>query len=128
MSYDVTLKDPVTGEVARVEKHSEGGTYAMFGTYEASLSITYNYSKNFSKIPVKEPWDDRGESRSDFSVRWLYGKTARETTGTLLAVVMLLGTTRDPDYWAATDGNAGYAAKLLLDWAIQHPDAVWEGE
>src|SRR4029077_6146288 len=36
-----------------------------------------------------------------------------------------VGTERDDDYWAPTDGNAGYAASILLGWAKQHPEATW---
>lgn len=31
-------------------------------------------------------------------------------------------------YWRPTAGNAGYALNILLQWALQHPDAIWEGD
>ena len=45
MSYDIYLTDPVTHEPLKLEAahHMRGGTYAMSGTTEAWLNITYNY-------------------------------------------------------------------------------------
>ena len=34
----------------------------------------------------------------------------------------------EKDYWAPTPGNAGYALKILLDWAIMNPDGVFYGD
>ncbi len=31
-------------------------------------------------------------------------------------------------YWKATPGNAGHVLNVLLEWARQHPDAVWMGD
>lgn len=59
MSYDIHLKDPVTGEVAKVPGHlMTGGTYVAdyhpeTGTFtpalntEAELNITYNYGRYY---------------------------------------------------------------------------------
>lgn len=46
MSYDIYLTDPVTHEPLELEAthHMRGGTYAMSGTTEAWLNITYNYA------------------------------------------------------------------------------------
>ena len=46
MSYDIYLTDPVTHEPLKLEAahHMRGGTYAMSGTTEAWLNITYNYA------------------------------------------------------------------------------------
>lgn len=128
MGYDIQLTDPNTEHAVIVARHREGGTYALNGTAEARIGITYNYAANFGKVLVEDWADDRGRPCKTFSIRWLYGKTGRETAETLFRVTQQLGTQRDPDYWKATDGNAGYAASVLLTWAIQHPDAVWEGE
>lgn len=51
MSYDITLNDPVTHEPLTVEAPHQmrGGTYAMSGTNEMWLNITYNYGFWFRK-------------------------------------------------------------------------------
>ena len=44
MSYDIYLKDPVTKEVVEVDTPHfiAGGTYAIGGTKELWLNVTYN--------------------------------------------------------------------------------------
>jgi hypothetical protein len=106
MSYDISLQDAETGESCTVRRHCEGGTYALGGTDEAELNVTYNYA-------------------SHFNFPGLDGKTAGETRAELRDAVLQLGTQRDPDYWASTPGNCGHTCELLLRWAIEHPDAVW---
>jgi len=46
----------------------------------------------------------------------------------LQKAISLLGTERDPDYWKATEGNAGYALSILLGWARLHPTAKFGGD
>jgi hypothetical protein len=114
MSYDLSLvKD---GKPVEVEAHEEGGTYVLGGRSEASLNVTYNYSKQFDALDVEK------------GLRWLYGKTGRETLDRLAHAIAALGTERDNDYWKGTAGNAGHALAVLYRWAKQHPDAVWEGD
>ena len=116
MSYDI---DPVgeNGELVEVEKHSEGGTHVLGGTTRASLNVTYNYAEFFYDTLDKE----RG-------IRWLYGKKASVCTQRLREAIGILGTDQDMDYWAATQGNAGYALSILLKWSEQHPDAEFRGD
>ena len=48
MSYDIELKDPVTGEVIELD-HVHGmrsGTYALGGTTAAELNITYTTTQS----------------------------------------------------------------------------------
>lgn len=108
MSYDIELlgKD---GKPVQVERHAEGGTFALGGTNDACINITYNYAKHYR-------------------FRELDGLEARDTISGLGEAVKRLGTKRDDDYWEPTPGNAGYAASILLSWAIEHPDAVWRVE
>ena len=105
MSYDISLSEE--SGVCEVEQHEEGGTYVLVGTTNADLNVTYNYSSHF-------PFRD------------LNGKTAKGTIPMLKKAVEELGTERDEDYWKATEGNAGYACNILLNWARQHPQAVWK--
>lgn len=111
VSYWVYLmKD---GSVAEVERHEEGGTYQLGGTDDAALNITYNYSDVYQLF--------------DFSIRDLHEKKAEEVIPKLEELVEKLGTRQySDDYWAPTPGNAGYALSILLKWAKQHPDGVFE--
>ena len=56
----------------------------------------------------------------------LHGRVACKTIPELEKCVSKLGTVRDENYWRSTPGNAGHAINILLGWAKQHPDAVWE--
>ena len=115
MSYDISLvKNHKSVKVALFE---EGGTYVMGGSEIAELNITYNYSRFFyEQLDAKE------------GIRWLYGKKAKDCIKRLEKAVKELGTKQYTDYWAPTHGNAGYALAILLRWAKQHPDAVFEGD
>jgi hypothetical protein len=97
-----------------VERQSEGGTYVIGGSTDAELNITYNYSKHYYRtLDEKEGLD------------WLSEKFARDCVGRLEKAIKELGTERSTDYWSPTPGNAGYALSILLDWANQHPNAVF---
>lgn len=113
MSWWVYLNDGY-GETVPVENHAEGGTYALGGVPRAELNVTYNYGRCYREAV--------GHNLMDF----LQDKEAGETLDTLRAVVEKLGTEQTPDYWEPTPGNAGHAAAVLLKWAEQHPDAMWD--
>ena len=113
MSWDVSLCDAFDSPVS-VDRHEEGGTYVMGGTDTAELNITYNYSEHYNLLDKEQGLD------------YLDGKKAGECIDRLEIAVAELGTTRDPDYWSPTKGNAGYALSILLRWAKQYPDAVFE--
>lgn len=115
MSYDLGLY--YDDGPAAVDNHEEGGTYALGGTTDAVLNITYNYAKFYYNHLDKEQ-----------GIRWLYGKSGQETIDRLEQATELLGTVRNNDYWGATPGNAGYALSILLIWAKQHPGAIWYGD
>ena len=100
-----------------VPPHSEGGTYIVGGTMEASLNVTYNYGKQFYEAIPYPPGLN--------FVGWLTNKTGAEAAPLLEAAVAKLGVTRDDNYWAATPGNAGHALSILAKWARQHPTAVF---
>ena len=115
MSYDIYLRDG--GMIVEVPIHSEGGTYVCGGTTDGRLNLTYNYSPHY-----------REHIDAEEGIRWLYGRTGKETIEKLESAVAVLGIDRDDDYWAPTRGNAGYALSILLGWARAHPDAVWSGD
>lgn len=113
MSFDVYLEDE-NGHPVSVDRHSEGGTYVVGGTYEATLNITYNYSWFYFNILDKEK-----------GLRWLNEMVAKRTLRRLEAAVKILGTHKNENYWLDTPGNAGYALNILLGWAKQHPEGKW---
>ena len=51
---------------------------------------------------------------------------AKDTIAALESAVNKLGTKTSSDYWKPTKGNAGYALSILLSWARQYPEAVWD--
>jgi len=118
MSYDISLNDPVTKKVVQLDfKHElKGGTYAMYGTTEAWLNITYNYSKFFYPLFGEE------------GIRSLYGKTGAEAIPILEKVIAQLGDDTDPDYWKATEGNAKSSLLKLLALTKLRPDAIVDGD
>lgn len=118
MSYDIELIDPVTKEILElgVPHHMRGGTYAVGGTTEASLNITYNYSKFYYEL-----FGEKG-------IRFLYGKTAAETIPHLKESIALLKDDATGNYWDATEGNAKRALVQLLALAQMRPDGVWQGD
>jgi len=113
MSFDVRLID-LDGNTLQVEKHSEGGNYVVGGTIEASLNITYNYSWFYMRF------------LHDDGLLWLDGKKAKHCIAALEKAIAEFGVARSGDYWSPTPGNAGYALNLLLKWANQHPEGVFE--
>lgn len=111
MSYDVSLCDPVTGDVLEAgETFQEGGAQRVGGTGLCELNITYNYCEVFGPL-----------------VRDLNGQTAEDTQVELqMAYDRWLGAKPyKRDYWAPTPGNAKAAIERLLTFARRHPNGVW---
>lgn len=93
MSYDISLKDPVTKETIELtEPHfMRGGTYAVGGTKELWLSITYNYASYYYEATDKDPrfahdevscyYADgtKGPIETEYGIRGIYGKTGAES-------------------------------------------------
>ena len=120
MSYDILLKDPVTMETIKTkEPHfMRGGTYAIGGTTELWLNVTYNYGKIFR----------RPEVLGEAGIRSIYGMTGAESIPVLQNAIANLGDDTDPDYWKATDGNAKRPLCQLLAMAQMRPDGIWDGD
>lgn len=113
MSYDVDLTCPVDGHVLQLDSphQMKGGTYAIGGTTDMSLNVTYNYASPYRKY--------------DFSINDLHGKTAGETLPKMKAVAEALGDEVDPDYWQPTEGNAKKALLQLIALGSMRLDGVW---
>ncbi len=119
MSYDIDMKEPNKNEtiVFNQPHQFKGGTYALGGSDEAWLNITYNYSKFYYSTIDKEK-----------GIRWLYGKTGEECLPVLKAAIEKLGTIQSDDYWKATSGNAGHALLGLIQFCEMRPDGVFDGD
>lgn len=117
MSYDIRLCDPVTHETLEVDSPHlmAGGTYALGGTTELWLNVTYNYARHYRCL------GERG-------IREIYGKTGAESIPMLKAAALRLGDDVSDDYWEATEGNAKRALLQLLAMARMRPDGVWDGD
>lgn len=118
MSYDISLVDPVTRETLLVENphHIRGGTYAVGGTTEAWLNITWNYAPFYYEV-----FGEKG-------IRTIYGMTGAESIPVLKSAMEKLGDAVDPDYWKPTQGNAKRALAGLLALAQLRPDGIWDGD
>ncbi len=119
MSYDIKLTDPVDGSVLHADQphHIRGGTYAVGGTTELWLNVTYNYGQHFHRVmdAVK-------------GIRVIYGMTGEESIRILKQAIQVLGTNTTNDYWEPTEGNARQALCELLAFAQMRPNGVWSGD
>ena len=116
MSYDIDLKNPVTGKAIELDvpHHMRGGTYQLGGSTSASLNITWNYSDHYYRA-----FGNNG-------IHAISGKTGAESIPILKAAASRLGDDVDEaDYWKATEGNAKAALMQLLSLATMRPDGVW---
>lgn len=118
MSYDIDLRDPVTRDVLLLDDPHDmrGGTYAMGGTREAHLNVTYNYAEHYKRV--------LGEK----GIRTIYGMTGAESIPVLEAAASRLADDATGNYWDATDGNAKRALLKLVALAKLRPDGVWDGD
>ena len=118
MSYDIDLRDPVTKEVLHLEHahHMRGGTYAIGGTTEAHLNVTYNYGKHYYRV------------LGDKGIRTIYGMTGAESIPILKEAAEKLANDVHDNYWEPTEGNAKGALMQLIALATMRPDGVWDGD
>lgn len=118
MSYDISLTDPVTHEILHIEvpHQMRGGTYAIGGTTEMWLNVTYNYGAHYRRVMGAE------------GIRAIYGMTGAESIPVLKSAIGALGDDVDEDYWEPTEGNAKSALCKLLALAQMRPDGVWDGD
>ena len=93
MSYDIRLTDPVTKETIELaEPHFiRGGTYAIGGTKELWLNITYNYAHYYYEATDNDPrfahdevscnYADgtTGPIETEYGIRGIYGKNGAES-------------------------------------------------
>ena len=124
MSYDLGLHDPVTGNrlEADAPHQMRGGTYALGGTTDLWLNVTYNYAKHLYRV---FPQGDE-----PLGLRWLYGKTGAEAIPVLEKAIADVGDDGDDstDYWSPTTNNVKRALHSLLAMSRMRPDGVWQGD
>ena len=118
MSYDIELKDPVTGCALELDEphQMKGGTYALGGSLYAELNITYNYAPFYYNL--------LGEK----GIRVIYGKTGAESIPLLQEAANNLKDDVSDDYWEATEGNAKRALQHLIELAKIKPEGIWAGD
>lgn len=137
MSRNVNLDCACCGRTLQVDRHTEGGTYAVNGSDEASLNITYNYS-----VYYYEYLDIDG----DRGITALYGQAAKHVIERMKrAHAQILadekveyaeqkrwgqnGAAWEPDnYWCPTKKNAARALAILIGWAERYPAGVFSGD
>lgn len=140
MSYDIYLTDPVTNDPLELDgaHHMRGGTYAMGGTTEAWLNITYNYADWYYR-----PGVFARTKKASKGIRTIYGMTGAESIPVLKKAISKLEN-MDEDisndkrqkceahgatgYWMPTRENAIKPLYQLLAMAQMRPDGVWEGD
>lgn len=120
MGYDISLRHPETGSVLTADEPHQirGGTYAIGGTEELWLKVTYNYAGHFQRV--------LGED----GIRSIYGLTGAESIPILDSAIAQLKDDVNPsdDYWAATEGNVKRALESLRELALMGPHGVWYGD
>ena len=140
MSYDIELCDPVTKETlhAKFKHEMTGGTYAIGGTDELWLNITWNYAEWYYKPGVFAATKEESKG-----IRTIYGMSGAESICVLQnAINALQSMTEDIDedsrrrceeqgvtgYWMPTRSNAIKPLYQLLAMAMMRPDGIWEGD
>lgn len=129
MSYDIYLKDRISGEIIELPiKHVMiGGTYkadfdlitntfSPMPTTEAWLNITYNYGKYYYEVTDGDPrfahdellcrYDDgtEGPSVTEYGIRGIYGKSGAESIPMLKDMISRIEEKYKKDgEWISTD-------------------------
>lgn len=140
MSYDILLRDPVTKDTVHFDSSHQmaGGTFAVGGTTEAWLNITYNYAKWYR---IDGVFPDKGEDYN--GIRSIYGLSGADSIPVLKHAIQTLEN-MDEDlveeqkkefedrgvygYWMPTRKNAIRPLYQLLAMATMRPDAIWDGD
>lgn len=140
MSYDITLNDPVTKEPIQLDTPHQmrGGMYAMGGTTEAWLNITWNYADWYYKPGVFAATKEESKG-----IRTIYGMSGAQSIPVLEKAIRALQEDLDdltPEeikeyedhevrgYWTPTKANAIKPLYQLLAFAQMRPDGVWDGD
>ena len=140
MSYDIYLRDPVSGETLRTDQPHQirGGMYAMGGTREMWLSVTYNYAYWYYK-----PGAFAATEQESKGIRTIYGMSGAQSIPVLKKAIKALESMSEDigneerrgceeqgatGYWMPTRQNAIKPLYQLLAFAQMRPDGIWEGD
>mgnify|MGYP006978086123 CR=1 FL=1 len=140
MSYDIFLKDPVTNKTLCTKFNHEmtGGTYAIGGTNELWLNITYNYARWYYHAGVFAATKEESKG-----IRTIYGKSGAESIPILRSAIAALQALEEDiseqdrlacisvgadGYWMPTKENAIRPLYQLLSMAYLRPDGIWDGD
>ena len=109
MSYDISLRDPITHEEIEVDEphFMRGGTYQIGGCGQ---------------------YYRREDVLGEKGIRAIYGMTGAESIPILEKAAAALGDDIDPDYWTPTEGNAKRPLLQLIAMARMRPDGIWDGD
>lgn len=99
---------PDTHQIAKAEEDGEANI-----NFRAEIDITTNYSKRIREV-------------ANMHLSDLRGKCATEGAAMLMPLITGLGDETNPNYWKPADGNIKRIALILLEWAFQHPNAVFQ--
>ena len=152
MSYDIRLCDPVTKEPININTPHfiQGGTYALNGTTELWLNITWNYGDWYryeGVFPVVKKTAENGETYCNKGIRAIYDLTGVESIPVLEHAIEVINNieenqiltekdykqfekqeiTRD-SYWFPSKENVLRPLYQLITFAKMRPDGVWDGD
>ncbi len=106
MSFQVALMEPDSAIAATVLRRREGWSTTV-APEPATVEVAYEFGDFFAFEAL-----DR--------------KTGRETIDQLRDAVLELGLRQLPDWTLPSRGNVGVVCAMLLSWACEHPEAVWQ--
>ena len=133
MSYDIYLREPVTGEVANVpghlmiggtykaDYHPETGTFTPALNTDAHLNVTYNYGGYY-----REAYEN--------GIREIYGMQGVDSISVLENMISIIinkykiNEGDSSDYWLPTAANALRPLYQLVALAKMRPDCIWDGD
>lgn len=117
MSYDINLVDKDGNMLFADNNHKySGGTYALGGTKELWLNVTYNYSQIFRQV------------LGDKGIRTIYGMKAQDAIPILEQAASRLKNDVTDNYWEVTEGNAKLALLNLIGLAKLAPEGIFKGD
>lgn len=117
MSYTIQLVDSKTRQVLELNYEFKPWYTKHDEREPCILSITYNYSEYY-RMAFNDP----------LGIRCLYGISGKESIPLLEMAISKLPNNTDPNYWAATGGNAKRPLKRLLKMAKQRLEGIWDGD
>ena len=124
MSYDISLCDPVTKEPLWCEKPHmmRGGNYAVGGTTELWLNITYNYAGYYYDATDGDArFAHEAHGETEYGIRGIYGKTGGESIPMLKDMIERIAAKYRPDgkNWITTKRQK---QRVSDEYGVEHKD------